>query len=295
VQWRTGPAIPGNVALRLGFLLYLFALLLLVRADLFVSMAPVGRHTAVVDLDGLIAADAPANADDVIEGLTQAFESPGVAGVVLRVNSPGGSPVQAGRINTAVRRLRGEHPKVPLYAVVEDLCASGGYYVAVSATEIYADKASIVGSIGVRMDSFGFVETLEKVGVERRLITAGAHKGFLDPFSPLDPADEDHAKALLANVHEQFIQVVREGRGERLKDAPELYSGWVWTGEQALDLGLVDALGDVDFVAREVIGAKDIVNYTRRPGYFDQFVRRFGARIAAGAVEALAQQGAPLR
>lgn len=284
-----------NVALRLGFLLYLVALLVLARGDLFVAMAPAGRHTALVDLDGLIAVDAPANADDVIEGLTNAFESPGVAGVVLRVNSPGGSPVQSGRINAAVRRLRAEHPKVPVYAVVEDLCASGGYYVAVAATEIYADKASIVGSIGVRMDGFGFVETMEKLGVQRRLITAGTHKGFLDPFSPLDPADESHAKALLGNVHEQFIQVVREGRGKRLREVPELYSGWIWTGEQALDLGLVDALGDVEFVAREVIGAKDIVDYTRRPGYFDQFARQLGARFAAGAVEALAQRSASLR
>lgn len=286
-----------NVALRLAFLGYLVALLLLVRADLFVGVAGGGgrQHTAVVAIEGVIATDSQANADDVIASLESAFEAPGVAGVVLRIDTPGGSPVQAGRINQAVRRLRQSHPNTPLYAVVDDLCASGGYYVAVAADEIYADQASIVGSIGVRMDSFGFVESLDKLGVERRLFTAGGHKGFLDPFLPLDPEDADHAEDLLANVHEQFIRTVREGRGERLKDDPVLYSGWVWTGEQALALGLVDGFGDVRHVARELIGAEDTVDYTRRPGVFDRIARRFTARVAAAVVDTLDARGMQLR
>lgn len=281
-----------NIALRLSFLAYLVLVLVLARADLFFpgAVGVGGSHTALVDLNGVIAADTEANADDVIEGLEEAFKAPGVAGVVLRVNSPGGSPVQAGRINDALRRLRAEHPKIPAYAVVEEMCASGGYYVAVAADAIYADKASIVGSIGVRMDGFGFVEAMEKVGVERRLLTAGAHKGFLDPFSPLDDADAEHARKLLASVHEQFIRVVREGRGERLKESPELYSGWIWTGEQGVEMGLVDGLGDVRFVAEKVIGAKDTVDYTRRPTYFDRLAGRFGARIGAAVVDTITER-----
>lgn len=286
-----------NVTLRLLFLGYLLALLVLVRADLFMGMgaATSGRHTAVVVLDGVIATDAQANADDVIASLEDAFAASGVAGVALRINSPGGSPVQAGRINDAIRRLRKAHPDIPLYAVVEDMCASGGYYVAVAADAIYADKASLVGSIGVRMDGFGFVETLEKLGIERRLLTAGAHKGFLDPFLPVDEADVTHARQMLAGVHEQFIAVVREGRGERLKDDPALFSGWVWNGEQGVELGLVDALGDINTVADKVIGAKDLVDYTHRPSYFDRLAGGFGAAVAKAVVDTATERAAALR
>src|SRR5450631_2455058 len=222
----------------------------------------VGRHTALVDLDGVIAPDTKASADKVIKGLNRAFKDTNTQGVVLRINSPGGSPVQAGYINDEIKRLRGLYPNIPLYAVVEDICASGGYYVAVAADKIYVDKASIVGSIGVVMDGFGFTGTMEKLGVERRAITAGENKKFLDPFSPVNPAHKLFAEKMLGEIHEQFIAVVREGRGKRLKESPDIFSGYVWTGPKSIELGLADALGSVDSVARDVIKAEEIVDFT---------------------------------
>jgi protease IV len=247
-----------------------------------------GKHTALVEINGVIAADSQASAERVNAGLQDAFKDTKTAGVILRVNSPGGSPVQAGQINSEMRRLRGLYPKVPLYVVVEDICASGGYYVAVAADQIYVDPASIVGSIGVLMDGFGFTGTMEKLGVERRLLTAGENKGFLDPFSPMNPKQRDYAEKLLTDVHRQFIDVVRQGRGKRLKETPELFSGLFWTGQRSIELGLADALGSVDYVAREVIKAEDIVDFTPHENLAERFARRFGAATA----EALVRLGA---
>ncbi|GAB4351469.1 MAG: S49 family peptidase [Immundisolibacter sp.] len=272
--------------LRLLTLALVVLALVLFRTD--VGVAPTtGRHTAVVRLSGIIAPGTDANADLIIESLRAAYNNENVAGVVLRIDSPGGSPVQAGRINREIRRLRANHPTVPLYAVIDDVCASGGYYVAVAADRIYADPASVVGSIGVLMNGFGFVGALDKLGIERRLLTAGTHKGFLDPFSPQNPQDVAHAQQLLKTIHAQFIDAVRQGRGERLKDDPRLFSGLVWTGQQGLELGLVDALGDADRVAREVFKAEKMVDYTVQPAYLEKLIRSAGGGAASRLLNAL--------
>jgi protease-4 len=236
----------------------------------------VGKHTALVDLEGVIAPEGKASADKMIKALNRAFKDGNTQGVVLRINSPGGSPVQAGYINDEVRRLRAKYPNIPLYAVVQDLCASGGYYVAVSADKIYVDKASLVGSIGVIIGGFGFVGTLEKLGIERRAYTAGDNKDFLDPFQPENPAHREHAKKMLGEIHQQFINVVRQGRGKRLKESPEIFSGLVWTGERSVELGLTDALGSLEFVAREVIKAEKVVDYTPDDNLFETLSKRLG-------------------
>lgn len=238
------------------------------------------KHTALVDLRGEIKPDSMGSADNINAALQKAFKDKNTAGVILRVNSPGGSPVQAGYINDEIRRLRAQYPETPLYAVVEDICASGGYYAAVAADKIFVDKASIVGSIGVVLDSFGFTGTLEKLGVERRLLTAGENKSFLDPFLPSDPKQREHARNMLTEIHQQFIQVVQQGRGERLKDVPEIFSGLLWTGEKSIDLGLVDGLGSADYVAREIIQAEHIVDFTTQEGLAERFAKRFG-RVTA--------------
>lgn len=259
---------------------YLFALLALLIPGEGDGHISVGRHTALVDVKGIIADGADASADNIINGLRDAFDDSETVGVILRINSPGGSPVQAGYVYDEIKRLRQLHPKVPVYAVVSDMCASGGYYIAAAADKIYANRASVVGSIGVLMNGFGFVGTMDKLGVERRLFTAGDHKGFLDPFSPEKPDDVAHIKKLLADIHQQFIGAVKAGRGDRLKDDPKLFSGLVWTGDQAVELGLVDGLGSTSYVAREVIGAEDIVDYTPRPRYFERLAARIGSSMA---------------
>ncbi len=233
------------------------------------------KHTAVIDLKGMIVADSISSADKVNASLRSAFQDKNTRGIVLRINSPGGSPVQAGYINDEIRRLRSKYPDIPVYAVVGDICASGGYYVAVAADKIFVDKASLVGSIGVLMDGFGFTGTLEKLGIERRLLAAGENKGFLDPFTPLDPAQKEHATRLLREIHEQFIQVVKQGRGERFKDAPEVFSGIAWTGQKSIDLGLADKRGDADYVAREIIRAETLVDFTSQGGLSGLFNKRF--------------------
>ncbi len=238
------------------------------------------KFTALVQLNGVIKSSGDASAERIVQALQAAFKDRGTQGVILRINSPGGSPVQSGIINDEIRRLRAKHPDIPLYAVVEDVCASGGYYVAAAADRIYVDKASIIGSIGVLMDGFGFTGTMEKLGVERRLLTAGQNKGFLDPFSPQDERQKEHAQLLLDDVHRQFIEVVRKGRGARLKDTPELFSGLMWTGDQSVELGLADALGSVEYVAREVVKAEDIRDYTQRTSLSERFARQFGADLA---------------
>ena len=262
----------------LGFL-YLFILLFLAAGWFGGDGVSITEHTALVDLQGVIAAD-QASADSVISSLQNAFEDKKTKGVVLRINSPGGSPVQAGQIYDEIRRLRTLHPKTPLYAVIDDICASGGYYVAAGADRIFVDKASIVGSIGVLMDGFGFTQTMEKLGVERRLLTAGENKGFLDPFSPVDPEQQAYAKQMLEEIHGQFIRVVREGRGKRLKETPEMFSGLVWSGEKSIQLGLADSLGNVESVARDVIKAEDIVDFTQREGLAERLAGRLGATMA---------------
>ena len=266
---------------------YVAAILYLYTPDVDVSAAGTGKHTALVELTGVIAADKEANADDVVAGLRDAFENKHTAGVILRINSPGGSPVQAGYINDEIKRLRKEYPDTPFYVVISDICASGGYYVAAAADKIYADKASIVGSIGVRMDGFGFVEAIEKLGVERRLLTAGEHKGFLDPFQPAQQADIEQVQKLLDDIHQQFIDVVTAGRGDKLKQDPDLFSGYVWTGEQAVTLGLVDELGSSGYVAREVIGEETIIDYTQTEDWLTKFGKRFGTALGRGVGEVL--------
>lgn len=261
--------------------IYLFALLFFGLGwfgDNDMSIA--GKHTALVELRGVISPDSVSSADNINAGLQHAFKDEKTRGVILRINSPGGSPVQAGYINDEIRRLRAEYPQIPLYAVVEDICASGGYYVAVAADKIFVDKASVVGSIGVLMNGFGFTDAMEKLGIERRLITAGKNKGFLDPFSPPNPEQEKYAREMLSDVHQQFIQVVQQGRGKRLRDTPEIFSGIVWTGQKSIDLGLADAIGSAEYVAREIIKAENIVDFTTREGFAERFARRFGAVMA---------------
>jgi len=271
-----------GIFFKLLLFIYLFALLFIGLGWVGKREISPGSHTALVDLSGVISPNSLASADSIATGLQEAFKNKNTKGVILRINSPGGSPVQAGYINDEIRRLRAKYPQIPLYAVIEDICASGGYYVAAAADKIYVDKASIVGSIGVLMDGFGFTGTMEKLGVERRLLTAGENKGFLDPFSPLNDAQKTHAQEMLGQIHEQFIGVVRKGRGKRLKETPDLFSGLLWVGQKSIDLGLADALGSVDFVAREVIKAEDIVDFTPRENVAERLAKRFGAGVAEG-------------
>ena len=240
-----------------------------------------GNHTALVELRGVISADSEASADNVISSLQDAFKDKHTQGVILRINSPGGSPVQSGYINDEIRRLRAQHPKVPLYVVVEDICASGGYYVAAGADKIFVNKASMVGSIGVLMDGFGFTGTMEKLGVERRLMTAGENKGFLDPFSPVDPKHQEFVKQMLSEIHQQFIDVVKQGRGKRLKETADTFSGLIWTGQKSIEMGLADGIGSVESVARDVIKAEDIIDFTNREGIADRLAKKFGAGMAS--------------
>lgn len=247
---------------------------------------PTQPHTAMVEIKGEISDDALASAEWVVSALRSAFEDQGSRGVVLLINSPGGSPVQAGIINDEIRRLKAKHNK-PIYAVVEESCASAAYYIAVATDAIYVDKASIVGSIGVLMDGFGFTGLMDKLGVERRLMTAGENKGFLDPFSPQTKPQRAHAQKLLDQIHQQFIRAVREGRGDRLKEVPELFSGLFWSGDQAVELGLADGLGNLDYVARELVKAEDVIDYTRHENVAERLAKRFGAAIGEGAVRAM--------
>jgi protease-4 len=243
-------------------------------------------HTALVEIKGEIASGGEASADVVLTAVRAAFEDEGAQAIVLLINSPGGSPVQAGIINDELRRLKAKYNK-PVYAVVEETCASAAYYIAVAADRIFVDKASVVGSIGVLMDGFGFTGLMDKLGVERRLLTAGENKGFMDPFSPQTERQRAFAQAMLDQIHKQFIDAVKTGRGKRLKETPETFSGLFWTGQQAVEMGLADQLGNLDFVAREVVKAEEIVDYTRRENVAERLVKRFGAAIGNGAIHAL--------
>src|SRR3954447_25999966 len=243
-------------------------------------------HTAVIEIKGEIASDSDSSAEAVVASIRSAFEDSGSQGLVLLINSPGGSPVQAGIINDEIRRLKAKYKK-PIYAVVEESCASAAYYIAVSTDRIFVDKASIVGSIGVLMDGFGFTGLMDKLGIERRLMTAGENKGFLDPFSPQTDKQRAFAQQMLDQVHKQFIDVVKAGRGDRLKNGPDLFTGLFWTGQQAVDMGLADQLGNLDFVAREVVKAEELVDYTRHENVAERLAKKFGASIGEGAIRAL--------
>lgn len=250
------------------------------------AKAPVTAHTALVEVRGAIATDAEANADNLMAALRSAFEDRGARAVVMRINSPGGSPVQAGLVHDEIVRLKTLHKK-KIYAVCEEMCASAAYYIAAAADQVVVDKASVVGSIGVLMDGFGFTGVMEKIGVERRLMTSGSNKGMLDPFSPRDPIQETYAQAMLDQIHQQFIAVVKSGRGKRLQDNPELFSGLFWNGEQAVSLGLADRLGSLDQIARDEVKAEDIIDYTQKENLAERLAKRFGAAIGAGAVQAM--------
>ena len=245
------------------------------------------KYTAMVELNGIIAPGTDASAEKIVTALQAAFKDKSTQGVIVRINSPGGSPVQAQTIYDEMKRLRKKYPEIPLYAVIEDVCASGGYFVAVGADRIFVGKASIVGSIGVLMNGFGFTGLMDKLGVERRLLTAGDNKGMLDPFSPIDPKDKAHIQTMLGDIHQQFIGVVKEGRGKRLKESPEIFSGLIWTGQKSIDLGLADSLGSLEYVAREVIKAEEIMDFTQKEGIAEKFARRFGAAAANTFADAL--------
>ncbi len=276
-----------GIFFKFAFLAYLIGVLVAIVSPLDKdALESVTReHTALIDVEGVISADSKASADDVVTALRDAFEDKKTKGVILRMNTPGGSPVQSGYINDEIYRLKKKYPDIKVYAVVSDVCASGGYYIAAAADEIYADKGSMVGSIGVLMNGFGFENAINKVGITRRLYTAGDHKGFLDPFSPPKEEDIEHAKSMLKNIHQQFINVVKKARGDKLKDDPLLFSGYVWTGEQAVKLGLVDKLGSSSYVAREVIGAEHIKDFTVTESFMDRFAKKMGASMAAKIAE----------
>ncbi|MBK9684283.1 MAG: S49 family peptidase [Betaproteobacteria bacterium] len=282
-----------RIFFRLAWLALALAVAWALLSDRFGQPAPSTPHTALIEVRGEIAEDTEASAEALVSALRSAFEDEGAQAVVLRINSPGGSPVQSGIVNDEIRRLKALHDK-KVYAVVEEVCASGAYYIAVAADEIYVDKASIVGSIGVLMDGFGFTGLMDKLGVERRLLTAGENKGMLDPFSPQSDKQNAFAKAMIDQIHQQFIQVVRQGRGERLKETPETFSGLFWNGDEAVAMGLADHLGGLDYVAREVVKAEEIIDYTPRQNLAERLAKRFGAGVGAGAVKAL-RELAPLR
>jgi protease-4 len=280
-----------NVGLRLAWLLFLVVLAWQLMSYNAPTTNPSLPHTAMVAIRGEIGPESDASAENIMSAMRAALEDSGSKALVLLINSPGGSPVQAGLINDEIHRLRELHHK-PIYAVVEESCASAAYYIAAAADQIYVDKASIVGSIGVLMDGFGFTGLMDKLGIERRLMTAGENKGFLDPFSPQTEAQRKHAQAMLNQIHAQFIEVVRKGRGERLKDVPGMFSGLFWTGQQAVDMGLADGLGSLDSVAREVTKAVEVVDYTRRENVAERLAKRFGAALGEASVKAMRSAGA---
>jgi protease-4 len=275
-----------KVGLRLAWLLLMAVIAWQAFSYNSPSTSPSMPHTAMVSIKGEIGSEGDGSAENVMAAMRSALEDSGSQALVLLINSPGGSPVQAGLINDEIRRLKALHKK-PIYVVVEESCASAAYYIAAAADKIFVDKASIVGSIGVLMDGFGFTGLMDKLGVERRLMTAGANKGFLDPFSPQTEAQRKHAQAMLDQIHSQFIQVVRQGRGDRLKETPEMFSGLFWSGQQAVDMGLADAMGSLDSVARDVVKAPDVIDYSRHENVAERLAKRFGAAVGEGAVHAL--------
>jgi protease-4 len=284
-----------GIFFKLAGLAYLVTVLfLVVDWGAFLARPSDGKHTALVSINGAIDARGDASAAKINGALQSAFENEGTAGIILRINSPGGSPVQAGIVYDEIRRLRKNHPDIRLYAVVEDVCASGGYYIASAADKIFVDKASIVGSIGVLMDGFGFTGTMQRLGVERRLLTSGENKGFLDPFSPQDAKQKEHARTLLQEIHAQFIDVVRQGRGDRLRETPDVFSGLMWTGSQSVKMGLADDFGTVDSVARDVIKAENVLDYSVKENIAERFAKRLGADVSRGLMLRLFDSGQPV-
>ena len=253
------------------------------------------RHTALVELRGVIDSSGDASGDRLTAALGSAFKDEDSVGVILRINSPGGSPVQSGIVYDEIKRLRAKYPDKPLHVVIEDICASGGYYIASAADKIYVDKASLIGSIGVLMDGFGFTGTMEKLGVERRLMTAGENKAFMDPFSPVNEQHQAFTKSLLSDIHGQFIDVVKKGRGKRLKDNPDIFSGLMWTGAKSIELGLSDGYGTVDSVARDVFKAETVIDYTEKENIADRLAKRFGAQVGSVIADRVAPRMGTLR
>lgn len=270
-----------GLVLKFAVLAYLILLSVTLAMDgIGDSMGAAGEHTAVVEVEGLIAAKASASADRIVTGLRKAFEADKAKAVVLRINSPGGSPVQSGYVYDEIKRLREKYPDKPIYAVAADVCASGAYYIASAADQIYVDRATLIGSIGVRLDSFGFQRALDELGIQRRLLTAGEHKGILDPFSNFDEWDREFIQGLLDNLHQQFITAVKDGRGDRLSGGDELFSGLFWTGQESVPLGLSDGLGSASYVAREIIGAEKLVDYSQERDLFERLSERVGTAMA---------------
>lgn len=283
-----------GIFFKLMFLVYLVALLYLYLPDGSSGSVPIGNHTALIDISGLISEDSTASADNIASSLKDAFESKGTKGVILRANSPGGSPVQAAYMYDEISRLRKKHPDVPVYAVISDVCASACYYIIAASDKIYANEASLVGSIGVLFDGFGYVELMDKLGIERRLHTAGKNKGIMDPFSPEKKDEVKHLNTMLDEIHQQFISAVKKGRGERLADNPDIYSGLFWSGAKSKELGLIDDFASAGKVAREIIKEEKIVDYSPRQDLFDRLADSFGASVVRNLVPA--QQGkSPLR
>ena len=276
-----------NLALRLAWLVLFVTVAVLLADPPWLHPETDGRHSAIVEVSGVISDEGDASADHIVAALQAAFEDSDTAGVIVRINSPGGTPVQAGYINDEILRLRALYPDTPLYAVVADVAVSGGYYVAAAADAIYASRSSMVGSIGVLMDGFGFVDAMRKLGVERRLIAAGEHKGFLDPFSPAADEEVAHLRSMLGEVHDEFVKSVKRGRGSRLADDADIFSGLIWTGARSKELGLVDGFGSAGYVAREVIGAEDIVDFTVHPSHLDTIADQLGAGVARALGAAL--------
>lgn len=275
-------------------LFFKLALLAYLAAVLWLAAAPFSEprrgaeneHTAVVDISGLISEGSKTNAEAIIKGLQAAVEDKGTKGIILRMNSPGGTPVQAAYVYSELRAIKKSHPSLPVIAVASDLCASGCYYIAAGADKIFANPSSIVGSIGVIMNGFGFVQAMEKLGVERRAFTAGEHKALLDPFKAINPEEKAQVQKVLNGIHQQFIAAVRDGRGSRLKESPDVFSGLVWTGQDAIELGLVDAIGDVHSVAEKEIGASELVNFTESEDWFERLSHKLGTTLGAALTEA---------
>ena len=284
-----------NLALRFAWFAFFVTIVFIWSEPQWLRTEVAGRHSALVDVSGIISDEGDASADRIVAALQAAFGNSDTAGVIVRINSPGGTPVQAGYINDEIVRLRGLHPDTPLYAVIADVAVSGGYYVAAAADTIYASRSSVVGSIGVLMDGFGFVDAMDKLGVERRLITAGEHKGLLDPFSPTSEKEVEHLQSMLGEVHDEFVAAVKRGRGNRLADDADLFSGLIWTGVRGKALGLVDAFGSSSYVAREVIGAENIVDFTVRPSHLDTIADRLGAGVARTLAAVLGLEAAGIR
>jgi protease-4 len=253
------------------------------------------RHSALVELRGVIEPGGNNSADSITSALASAFKDPNSAGVILRINSPGGSPVQSGIVYDEIKRLRAKHPDKPMHVVIEDLCASGGYYIAASADRIYVDKASLIGSIGVLMDGFGFTGTMEKLGVERRVYVAGENKAFMDPFAPVNDKQREFTQGMLGEIHQQFIDVVKKGRGKRLKENPEIFTGLLWTGAKSIEMGLADAFGTVDSVARDVIKAELVIDYTEKENVAERLAKRFGASLGQVFTDRVAPRAGTLR